>query len=55
MCLLKLNSKKTTAIVRPRNTNPPIAPGLTFVSSNVVDDGNGSGEFPDSEFKKLNI
>jgi hypothetical protein len=55
MCLLKLNSRKTTAIVRPRKTNPPIAPGLTFVASKDVDDGNGSGEFPDSEFKKLNI
>ena len=55
MCLLKLNSKKTTAIVKAKKTSPPIAPGLTFAASKEVDDGNGSGELPANEFKNLYI
>jgi hypothetical protein len=52
---LKLNIKRTTAIVRINRTIPPIGPGLTFVGSRIVDDGNGSGEFPEIEVINLNI
>lgn len=55
MCLLKLKSKITTAIVNSKKTIPPSGPGLTFEASNSVDDGNGSGEFPATEVMNLNI
>lgn len=55
MCLLKLNSKITTAIVSNRNTIPPSGPGFTFDASNSDEDGNGSGEFPEIEVMNLNI
>jgi hypothetical protein len=52
---LKLNIRRTTAIVRTRRTIPPIGPGFTVAGSSIVDDGNGSGEVPAIEVINLNI
>jgi hypothetical protein len=42
-------------MVRMKRTIPPIGPGLTVFGSRNVDDGNGSGEFPEIELINLNI